>query len=174
MADPISVLLEELYAAFQATTRRIILSSLGPHDIDDKVHDCFVIVLQAIRAGEIREPEKLVGFVGTVVRRYIIRQIHAAVDRRKRMVDCDVSMLPVRDHRENPEQAVLAKQRMELARRALRSVDPGDRDVLYRCYVDEQPVEQICHELRLRPGQFAMRKMRAKARVAAKYRRLAA
>jgi hypothetical protein len=42
---------------------------LGPQDLDDKVHDTFLIVVQAIRKGELREPERLMGFVHTVVRR---------------------------------------------------------------------------------------------------------
>jgi len=43
------------------------------------VHDTFVIVVQAIRKGELREPERLMGFVRTVVRRQVAAQIDHAV-----------------------------------------------------------------------------------------------
>jgi len=45
-------------------------------DLDDKVHDCFVIVTQAIQNGVLREPERLMGYVRTVVK----RQIAASID----------------------------------------------------------------------------------------------
>jgi hypothetical protein len=40
---------------------------LGPRDLDDKVHDVFVIVAQAIRRGDLRDPERLMDYVRTVV-----------------------------------------------------------------------------------------------------------
>ena len=44
-------------------------------ELDDKVHDCFVIVAQAIRNGELRDPARLMGFVRTVVKRRIAASI---------------------------------------------------------------------------------------------------
>jgi DNA-directed RNA polymerase specialized sigma24 family protein len=44
---------------------------LGPQDLDDRVHDTFLIVVQAISKGDLREPERLMGFVRTVVRRLV-------------------------------------------------------------------------------------------------------
>ena len=59
--------MEELYGVFERGIRYFLLRNLGPEDVEDKVHDCFVIVAQAIRRGELREPERLMGFVRTVV-----------------------------------------------------------------------------------------------------------
>ncbi|HYA15899.1 MAG TPA: hypothetical protein VEF06_00465, partial [Bryobacteraceae bacterium] len=63
--------MEELYAIFAKGIRYFLLRNLGPDDLDDKVHDCFVIVTQAIRNGDLREPERLMGYVRTVVKRQI-------------------------------------------------------------------------------------------------------
>ena len=45
----------ELYDLFSKGIRYYLCRQLGPQDLDDKVHDTFVVVVQAIRRGEIRE-----------------------------------------------------------------------------------------------------------------------
>src|SRR3974390_2589440 len=58
----------ELYQLFSKGIRFYLCRQLGPQEIDDKVHDTFVVVVQAIGKGELREPQRLMGFVRTVVR----------------------------------------------------------------------------------------------------------
>jgi RNA polymerase sigma-70 factor (ECF subfamily) len=73
----------ELYGIFAKGIRYFLLRHLGPDDIDDKVHDCFVIVTQAIRKGDLREPERLMGYVRTVVKRQIALSIDIAIHKRR-------------------------------------------------------------------------------------------
>ena len=47
--------------------------------LDDKVHDTFLVVVQAIRRGELRDPQRLMGFVRTVVRRQVAAHIDKVV-----------------------------------------------------------------------------------------------
>src|SRR5690242_803121 len=63
--------MEELYAIFGKGIRYFLLRNLGPDELDDRVHDCFVIVAQAIQNGELRDPARLMGYVRTVVKRQI-------------------------------------------------------------------------------------------------------
>ncbi len=63
-----SVAMAELYGIFAKGIRYFLLRNRGPDDLDDKVHDCFVIVTQAIQNGDLREPERLMGYVRTVVK----------------------------------------------------------------------------------------------------------
>src|SRR5512141_3166800 len=63
--------LEELYNIFSKGVRFYLCRHLGPQELDDKVHDTFLIVVQAIQKGELREAERLMGFVRTVVRRQV-------------------------------------------------------------------------------------------------------
>src|SRR5271154_2091651 len=63
--------LEELYRVFSRGIRFYLCRQLGPQDLDDRVHDTFLVVIQAIRKGDLREPERLMGFVRTIVRRQI-------------------------------------------------------------------------------------------------------
>jgi RNA polymerase sigma-70 factor (ECF subfamily) len=60
---------EELYRVFSSGVRFHLCRQLGPHDLEDKVHDTFLIVVQAVRRGDLREPERLMGLVHTVVQR---------------------------------------------------------------------------------------------------------
>ena len=63
--------MEELYQLFSKGIRFYLCRQLGPQELDDKVHDTFVVVVQAIRRGDLREPERLMGFVRTIVRRQV-------------------------------------------------------------------------------------------------------
>jgi len=58
--------LAELYLLFSKGIRFYLCRQLGPQELDDKVHDTFVVVVQAIRRGELREPQRLMGFVRTI------------------------------------------------------------------------------------------------------------
>src|SRR3954449_3499141 len=69
----------DLYRLFSKGIRFYLCRQLGPQELDDKVHDTFLIVVQAIRRGDLREPERLMGFVRTVVRRQVAGHIDKAV-----------------------------------------------------------------------------------------------
>ena len=58
--------IEELYRYFYGGIRLFLCRHLGPQELEDKVHDTFVIVLTAIRRGEVRDPGRLTSFVRTV------------------------------------------------------------------------------------------------------------
>ena len=53
--------MEELYQLFSRGIRFYLCRQLGPQELDDKVHDTFVVVVQAIRRGELREPRAVDG-----------------------------------------------------------------------------------------------------------------
>ena len=46
--------MEELYRVFSRGVRFYLCRQLGPQDLEDKVHDTFLIVVQAVRRGELR------------------------------------------------------------------------------------------------------------------------
>jgi RNA polymerase sigma-70 factor (ECF subfamily) len=159
-----SAAMAELYTVFAKGIRYFLLRNLGPEDLDDKVHDCFVIVTQAIRNGDLREPERLMGYVRTVVKRQIAASIDIAVQQRRNRVEFEDSMFYMSDWRENPERSAMAQQRAEIARKVLNGVSRRDRDILNRFYVLEQTQEQICADMGLTYNQFRLLKSRAKAR----------
>ncbi len=164
----------ELYGIFARGIRYFLLRHLGPEDIDDKVHDCFVIVTQAIRKGDLREPDRLMGYVRTVVKRQIALSIDIAIHRRRMRTDFDDSMCALSDWHDNPEHKLIARQRAEIARKVLNGVSRRDREILNRFYVLEQPQERICAEMGLSYNQFRLLKSRAKARFGELGKRVAA
>jgi RNA polymerase sigma-70 factor (ECF subfamily) len=169
-----SAAIEELYRLFARGVRYFLLRHLGPEEIDDKVHDCFVIVLQAIHDGDLREPERLMGYVRTVVRRKISSSIDFTVQQRRTRVDFNETLGVLSDVRDDPEHGLLSRQQIEIARKGLEGVSGRDREILQRFYVLGQSQEQIRAVMELSGNQFRLLKSRAKARFGEFGRRLAA
>ena len=153
----------ELYQIFARGIRFYLCRQLGSQELDDKVHDTFLIVVQAIRRGDLRDPERLMGFVRTIVRRQVAAYIEDAVHRRREQteVDCGVRLV---DHASTPEQTAMDHQRRELVASILNRMSSRDREILIRFYLREQTQEQICEEMSLSETQFRLLKSRAKAR----------
>lgn len=155
--------MEQLYKLFSRGIRYYLCRQLGPQELEDKVHDTFLIVVNAIRRGDLREPERLMGFVRTVVRRQVAAYIEQAVHSRREQADLE-SGVTVADRKQNPEQVAMLHQKSELMKSALEALSTRDRDILVRFYLREQPQEQICLEMELTETQFRLLKSRAKAK----------
>jgi len=155
--------MEELYRVFSRGVRFYLCRQLGPQDLEDKVHDTFLIVVQAVRRGELREPERLMGFVRTVVRRQVAGHIDQAVHARRQQVGIE-SGTTVIDLNRDPEEKAIQQQHEDIARRVLNSISKRDREILTRFYLLEQSQQQICDQMNLTETQFRLLKSRAKAR----------
>jgi RNA polymerase sigma-70 factor (ECF subfamily) len=155
--------MEELYQLFSKGIRFYLCRQLGPQELDDKVHDTFVVVVEAIRRGELREPSRLMGFVRTIVRRQVAAHIDKVVHTRRDQIDLD-STVRLADPEENPEERAIFTQRTELINRVLGELSGRDREILTRFYLLEQSQDQICSEMGLTETQFRLLKSRAKAR----------
>ena len=155
--------MEELYQLFSRGIRFYLCRQLGPQELDDKVHDTFLVVVQAIRRGDLREPQRLMGFVRTIVRRQVAAHIDKVVHNRREQMDLD-SSIRVADPHQSPEETAIFRQRTELIRRVLCELSDRDREILTRFYLHEQSQDQICSEMLLTETQFRLLKSRAKAR----------
>jgi RNA polymerase sigma factor (sigma-70 family) len=160
----------DLYQVFCRGVRFFLYRQLGQQDLEDTLHDTFLAVTQAIRRGELREPERLMGFVWTVVRRHLAMQIERAVNLRRQRVDLDGAAL-VLDRGLDPELTAIGRQRQMMAYRLLNEVPVRDREILVRFYLQEQTQDEICDQMGLTETQFRLLKSRAKARFAALGRR---
>ena len=155
--------MEDLYRLFAKGIRFYLCRQLGAQELEDKIHDTFLIVVQAIRRGDLREPDRLMGFVRTVVRRQVAAHIDHLVHSRRERLHMDVGGR-VADGRRNPEQNVAFQEKVELMLEVLKELSERDRDILTRFYLNEQSQEQICEEMNLTETQFRLLKSRAKAR----------
>jgi RNA polymerase sigma-70 factor (ECF subfamily) len=155
--------MESLYRLFSRGIRYYLCRQLGPQELEDKVHDTFLIVVNAIKRGDLREPERLMGFVRTVVRRQVAAYIEQAVHTRRDQADLE-SGASVADRKQNPEQAAILRQKSALMKSVLESMSDRDREILKRFYIDEQSQEDICREMDLTETQFRLLKSRAKTK----------
>jgi RNA polymerase sigma factor (sigma-70 family) len=157
--------MEKLYQVFARGIRLYLCRQLGLQDVDDKVHDTFLIVVQAIKNGELREPDRLMGFVRTIARRLVAGHIDQMVHRRRDNVPVE-SGIAISDNSATPEQDVLSREKVDIMFEVLRDMSGRDRDILTRFYLYEQSQDSIMSEMDLTPTQFRLLKSRAKARFA--------
>jgi DNA-directed RNA polymerase specialized sigma24 family protein len=158
-----SAAMEELYGVLSHGIRFLLLRQLGPRDLNDRVHDLFLVITQAIQRGELHQPEALMGFVRTVVHRQVAAGIDVNVRARCRHRSLD-DCFQLRDDGPDPEHLAIQQQNTEIALRILNGICKRDREMLIRFYLEEQPAEQICREMNLTETQFRLIKSRAKAR----------
>ena len=155
--------MEQLYQLFEKGVRFYLYRRLGPQELDDKIHDVFLIVVQAIRRGELREPERLMGFIRTIVRRQIAAHIDDVVHSRREEVSLEPGSI-VADRKRSPEETAITEEQNALMMRILKGLSSRDREILTRFYLREESQEKICREMSLTETQFRLLKSRAKAR----------
>jgi len=153
----------ELYDVFSAGIRFYLCRQLGAQDLDDRVHDMFLVVIEAIRRGEVREPSRLMGFVRTVARRHVAACIAETSHRRRDELHVE-SGAAIEDTARSPEGQAIALERIRIMKEVLMGISPRDREILTRFYLSEESQEQICREMGLNSTQFRLLKSRAKAR----------
>ncbi|HVP48955.1 MAG TPA: sigma-70 family RNA polymerase sigma factor [Bryobacteraceae bacterium] len=153
---------QELYAKLSAGMRILTCRRLGAQDVHDRIHDVFIIVLNAIRSGSLREPEALAGFALAVLRNHIAACIG---ERRKsrEQTSGTTALDDIAHHQHSPEDVLLNQERTDIAHRALKRLRPRDREILTRFYLQGQTEDRICEEMHLTSTQFRLVKSRAKA-----------
>jgi RNA polymerase sigma-70 factor (ECF subfamily) len=157
----------ELYRTLNRGIRYYLARQTGCKDLEDRLHEIFLMVVSAIQSGKVREPDRIMGFVRTVARRQIASYIEQAVRNRQREGEL-VPDLGVVDQRLSPEELAMIRQKAEVMKAVLVQMPERQREVLQRFYVHEQTPEQICQEMSLTETQFRLMKSRAKAAFAAK------
>jgi len=155
--------MEELYECCKKGVRFYFYRQIGPRDLDDHLHDLFIVMVEAIRNGHLREPERLMGFVRTVARRQAGAEIDRTVHARTDAVSIDSEREPITDD-PDPEKTTMSHQRDDFVSGVLGALSDRDREVLTRFYLEEQCEAKICKEMNLTETQFRLLKSRAKAR----------
>jgi RNA polymerase sigma-70 factor, ECF subfamily len=158
--------MEELYRVFSTGIRFYFHRQLGGGDLDDKIHDTFLIVVKAIQNSALREPDRLMGYVRTVARRQVAAAIAKAIDTRWHHTDLEHCLI-IPDLKDNPEDEAIITEEARLVDIALESLSPKDREILVRFYLKEESQVQICKEMSLTDTQFRLSKSRAKAKLGA-------
>jgi RNA polymerase sigma-70 factor (ECF subfamily) len=154
---------ESLYALLNSRVRGRLYRSIDPQAVEDRMQEIVVVVLEAIKSGELRDARRLMGFVSTVARRQVAAEIRSAILRRRRLAashDCESA----ESSTASPEARMAQIERVERMLLAVDRLKKRDRQILLRFYLQEQSAEQICLDMSLSHTQFRLYKSRALAR----------
>lgn len=134
-----------------------------PARADDLHQETFRLVLEKVRAGELREPEKLPGFLRQIARNLFIAEYRKTA--RRGLEDLDAVAVPPADPAPDQLTQVLQAEDARLLRQLLAELRPErDRLVLFRFYLAGEPKERICADLGLAGSTFNVVLHRARHR----------
>ena len=160
MGDPAGML--DLYECISSGLRPYLARQLRPQDYRDKIHSIFVDMVVAIQHGQLREPERLMGFARTIARRKVSLYIEAAASDRRNHVEIG-SLFGLASPRATPEQEMVSLERSALVRLILTRLSEREAEILSRFYLQEQTEMQIRSEMALTHTQYRLLKWRSKA-----------
>jgi len=120
---------------------------------EDASQETFRIVIEKLRRGNLRQPERLSGFVCSVARNTAIEHIRRAKRSNSREESGDAERLP--DSAPSQLDQILTKERAKVVRQTILELNvERDRDLLFRYYVAEEDKDRICLDLGLTRAQF--------------------
>jgi RNA polymerase sigma-70 factor (ECF subfamily) len=154
----------ELVERYNRAVMSIIRRSLGNSTVADDIYqETFCIVIEKIREGDVREAERLPGFVCAVARNQVKKHFQRSV-RYVRLIGTEEAISlpqPASDQLEE----LLRKETAIIVRQILKEM-PNERDVqvLFRFYLAEDDKELICADMGLTSLQFNLVLHRARER----------
>jgi RNA polymerase sigma-70 factor, ECF subfamily len=129
----------------------------------DLTQETFRIALEKIRRGDLREPEKLSGFICSLARNLAIGH-HRQSSREESLTGIEVAR-PLPDPAPGQLEELLQKEKAAIVRQAINDLPTErDRQVLFRFYIAEEGKEQICADLGLDSLHFNRVLFRARQR----------
>lgn len=124
-----------------------------PSTTEDLCQETFRLVLEKVRRGDVREPEKLSGFICSLARNLAIAHV-----RRPQPLQ------PLEEEKESesfssqlagPLDTLLEKEKVQAVRQVISELTTGrDREILHRFYLLEEDKERVCADLDLSSLHF--------------------
>lgn len=122
-------------------------------DTEDLCQETFRLTLEKLRRGELREPEKLSGFICGVARNLAIDHVRRI--RRRESVTDVAEITPIADSAPDQLNALLLQETIAATHKVLEELESArDREILYRFYIAEEDKERICADLKLTSLHF--------------------
>jgi RNA polymerase sigma-70 factor (ECF subfamily) len=127
----------ELIECYNLMVTSIIRRDVGDTALaDDLYQESFCIILEKVRRGDVREAEKLPGFVCGVARNQVIRHFQRAARRRNLTETEDV--VSISDLAPNQLEQLLQREKADIVRQILKEMtSERDIEVLFRFYIAE-------------------------------------
>jgi RNA polymerase sigma-70 factor (ECF subfamily) len=160
----------ELVARYARGIRLIISRASSDRSVvDDLCQETFRITLEKVRRGDVRDPDRLSGFICSVARNLVVDHFRRAA----RTADSEMPDRP--DPAPDPLAQLLARERATSARAVLAELgSERDRQMLLRFYVAGDSKEEICAEYGLSSLHFNRVLFRARERYRVLYRSIVA
>lgn len=157
----------ELWTRFKKGVFQIVLNKVNDfHLAEDLTQETYLIIIEKIRKGDVRQPEKLGAFVAQVARFHAIEQIRTL--KRRRLEDLGAAeQLP--DPTPNQLRQLEKAEEHNEIRLFIGKLIARDRELLMRFYINEEPKERLCADLSLTSAQFDRVLHRARGRYRALY-----
>jgi RNA polymerase sigma-70 factor (ECF subfamily) len=148
---------------------RIVRSRSATEDVSQET---LKIVLEKTRCGDVRQPERLSGFICCVARNTAIEYVRRARKTGNLEEVGNAGRIP--DPAPSQLDEILNRERSLIVRRIISELKiKRDRDVLLRYFIAEEDKSKICADLDLTRAQFNSVIFRASARFKELYVRLA-
>jgi len=131
---------------------------------EDLYQETFRLVIEKVRQGELREAERLPGFVSSMARNLFLGSVRRAGRRQKWQGDPEAAETAP-DPAQGQLQKLLAQERARRVRQVLAELkNDRDREILSRYYIADQDKEVICRDLQLSDPHFHRVLFRARQR----------
>jgi RNA polymerase sigma-70 factor (ECF subfamily) len=141
---------------------------------EDLYQETFRLALEKIRAGEVREPERLAGFLRSVARNLSLHHYRRSSVQEVREDDLDAATDATHPEADQLGQ-LLRREKAAMVRRVLQELaSERDRQVLFRFYIAEEDKEAIRADLGLSGPELNLVLFRARRRYRDLYERRAA
>ena len=154
---------QDLYRVLGKGMKWLLCRGIGHDGAEDQLHNLFVILLEHIRNGTVRDPERLMGMARTIAKRQISAHVDVSIKSRLRRGDDDTACR-VPSKILTPDEALTIRRKVDTMKTVLSELSQRDREILTKFYLKEQTQDQICREMGLSDTQFRLLKSRAKAR----------
>src|SRR3954451_8226309 len=155
---------DELYSLISRGILFFLRRRLPVEEAKDRLHEVFLILVDAIQAGRIDDPRAFPGYVVTVAKRQAWMQWRRRSEARECICEMGVMDGVFADSKNDPYTLLADAEQHALLNRALGLLHPRQREVLRRFYFQEESKEEICRAMKLTETQFRLLKSRAKAR----------
>jgi RNA polymerase sigma-70 factor (ECF subfamily) len=149
----------EIVEHFAPRVRAMAVVRTRDHELArDLAQETLLAVLQALRKGQVRDSDRIEGFVAGVARNVINNHKRRRLKHPESSLDEDTPAIVVEDDREGPE-------RRRLMARALSTLSAADRQVLLLTLVEGLKPGQIASKIGVSADVARTRKSRALKRI---------
>ena len=155
---------EILYSTFSRGLRYLAAKHC-PEYAEDCMHDAILTVTRQIKAGQLKTPAALPGYLNIVLKRTAWNK---KLESEKLGANDEVFSTIVQtrsDNKADPQRLLELQERTKILRDGLQSLKPQEREILTRFYLSGERPEQICQQMNLTETQFRLNKSRSKQKL---------